>query len=173
MAQLAPSETTSCDSRGAIQSLFHEDLRGFLFSAKAIEFEAKEILLSHSHQNVFRGFHMSPYRKQVFVVTGKIVDFWYGAVAWSVGFPCAHCARMRRVVAHGAESGGGVTASGRGDCQTAYFVLCCVFALGASFVLFFSFMSCLGGFAFPASTNTGTNRTLAECLKTWSTPRPA
>lgn len=61
-------------------ALLVNDCRGLTFSTKALQFEPKEILVSVSQTNVFRGFHQSPYRKAVYVVTGKIVDFWYDPV---------------------------------------------------------------------------------------------
>ena len=60
----------------SLPSLYH-DVRGYSFSTKALGFEPKEIYLSHSHKNVFRGYHISPYRKQAFVVSGRIIDRWF------------------------------------------------------------------------------------------------
>lgn len=53
------------------------DHRGYLCSIKAGDFFPEEVLISHSHANVLRGLHMSPYRKNVFVMSGAVTDFWY------------------------------------------------------------------------------------------------
>ena len=55
-------------------SIPYEDNRGSLTSIKDVPFEVKEILLSNNNENVFRGLHMSPYKKRVYVTKGKIYD---------------------------------------------------------------------------------------------------
>lgn len=51
------------------------DSRGLLESIKC-PFYVKEVLLSTSYKNVFRGFHKSPYRKYIIVKYGKIHDIY-------------------------------------------------------------------------------------------------
>jgi dTDP-4-dehydrorhamnose reductase/dTDP-4-dehydrorhamnose 3,5-epimerase-like enzyme len=58
--------------------MIFEDNRGALHSLKNLSFRPKEILVSQSSKNVFRGLHMSPYAKFIYVSHGKIRDFyWY------------------------------------------------------------------------------------------------
>ncbi|KAJ3254840.1 hypothetical protein HK103_006830 [Boothiomyces macroporosus] len=42
-----------------------------------MEFPTKEVLVSKSHLGVLRGLHYTPYRKQIYIVSGQIYDFWY------------------------------------------------------------------------------------------------
>ena len=58
----------------------YEDHRGSLTSLKDIPYEVKEILISKSIPNVLRGLHMSPYRKRVYVLQGKIYDFFINPI---------------------------------------------------------------------------------------------
>jgi dTDP-4-dehydrorhamnose 3,5-epimerase-like enzyme/dTDP-4-dehydrorhamnose reductase len=55
----------------------YQDQRGSLHSIKDVQIPVSEVLLSQSHRGVLRGLHYSPYRKQVFVCSGKIYDFWF------------------------------------------------------------------------------------------------
>jgi dTDP-4-dehydrorhamnose reductase/dTDP-4-dehydrorhamnose 3,5-epimerase-like enzyme len=57
----------------------YEDSRGCLHSVKG-PFPAKEILISENHKNVFRGMHLSPYAKFIYVSKGSIRDFVWGDV---------------------------------------------------------------------------------------------
>lgn len=53
------------------------DKRGELHSLKNIPFEAKEILISNTQKNTLKGLHASPYAKYIYVIEGKIYDFYY------------------------------------------------------------------------------------------------
>ena len=53
------------------------DKRGELHSLKNIPFEAKEILISNTQKNTLKGLHSSPYAKYIYVIEGKIYDFYY------------------------------------------------------------------------------------------------
>jgi dTDP-4-dehydrorhamnose 3,5-epimerase-like enzyme/dTDP-4-dehydrorhamnose reductase len=55
-------------------STLYEDNRGSLTSIKDVPFEVSEILVSNNNENIFRGLHMSPYKKRVYVTKGKIYD---------------------------------------------------------------------------------------------------
>ena len=58
--------------------MIYEDHRGVLQSLKNLVLQPKEILISQSSKNVFRGLHVSPYAKFIYVSHGKIRDFyWY------------------------------------------------------------------------------------------------
>ena len=51
------------DNRGSIQSL-------------KTDFPTKEMLVSKNYRNVWKGFHLSPYRKLVYVAKGRILDYF-------------------------------------------------------------------------------------------------
>ena len=53
------------------------DHRGVLHALKNLPFQPKEILVSHNLKNVFRGLHMSPYAKFIYVTRGEIRDFYF------------------------------------------------------------------------------------------------
>lgn len=57
--------------------MIFEDHRGSLHSLKNLSFRPKEILVSQNSKNVFRGFHMSPYAKFIYVTRGAIRDFYW------------------------------------------------------------------------------------------------
>jgi 3,5-epimerase/4-reductase len=50
------------------------DNRGELHSIKTLPFVAKEILISVNEKNVFRGLHLSPYAKYIYILDGHIND---------------------------------------------------------------------------------------------------
>jgi dTDP-4-dehydrorhamnose 3,5-epimerase-like enzyme len=52
------------------------DNRGVLHSLKNLPFLPKEILVSENSKNVLRGLHMSPYAKFIYLVRGRIHDFY-------------------------------------------------------------------------------------------------
>lgn len=54
-----------------------KDNRGTVESYKCPYFTPREILLSMSHKNVFRGFHQSPYRKYIIIRSGSIKDTYF------------------------------------------------------------------------------------------------
>jgi len=53
------------------------DSRGTLHTLKDLPFFPKEILVSVNSKNVLRGLHQSPYAKMIYVVRGKILDFFW------------------------------------------------------------------------------------------------
>lgn len=54
----------------------YADLRGTLTSIKNIPFTVEEILVNDINQNVWKGFHMSPYKKRIIVIEGRIHDYY-------------------------------------------------------------------------------------------------
>lgn len=54
----------------------YKDLRGSLTSIKNIPFTVQEILVNDIHENVWKGFHMSPYKKRIIVIEGQIHDYY-------------------------------------------------------------------------------------------------
>lgn len=56
----------------------HKDHRGFfqeIFRHSGCNFDALQINWSQSNQNVFRGIHVSPYKKVVTCISGDVLDF--------------------------------------------------------------------------------------------------
>jgi dTDP-4-dehydrorhamnose 3,5-epimerase-like enzyme/dTDP-4-dehydrorhamnose reductase len=56
--------------------LSHSDVRGNLYSLRSLT-NTKEILVNDIHANVWKGFHLSPYCKRIYVLSGKIYDYIY------------------------------------------------------------------------------------------------
>jgi len=54
----------------------HRDDRGHLHSIKNLPFAPREILVSRNKQGSLKGLHQSPYRKIVYVSSGRIHDFY-------------------------------------------------------------------------------------------------
>ena len=54
----------------------HHDERGHLHSIKNLPFAPREILVSRNTQGTLKGLHQSPYRKIVYVSSGRIHDFY-------------------------------------------------------------------------------------------------
>ena len=68
------------------------DHRGVLHSLKSLPFPPREILISVNSKNVFRGMHMSPYAKFIYVTHGHIRDFFW------------HEGKLTETVMHAGES---------------------------------------------------------------------
>ncbi len=51
--------------------MIFEDIRGKILTDFPY-FKIEQILISKSHKNVFRGFHMSPYSKVIYIISGHI-----------------------------------------------------------------------------------------------------
>ena len=56
--------------------LSHSDVRGNIYSLKSPA-NTKEILVNEVRANVWKGFHLSPYSKRIYVLSGSIYDFIY------------------------------------------------------------------------------------------------
>ena len=51
------------------------DNRGYCTSIKNIDFKINEVFISKNYPNVLRGIHISPYKKKIYILKGKIYDF--------------------------------------------------------------------------------------------------
>ena len=56
--------------------MVYTDIRGELHSLKSIPFIPKETLISVNEKNVFRGLHLSPYAKYIYILDGNICDIY-------------------------------------------------------------------------------------------------
>jgi dTDP-4-dehydrorhamnose 3,5-epimerase-like enzyme len=78
------------------------DNRGILHSLKNLPFQPKEILVSQNSKNVFRGLHMSPYAKFIYVSRGEIRDvYWHDGVLTDTTLVCGSSLYIPANAAHG------------------------------------------------------------------------